>query len=149
MRRIEFMKKVEKLGYEANSDRSSTYVTRPYSSYVIASVSNTEQYTMQIGGAEQIGEELFNLCVELARTPINEREYPRRKGKEYLLRLEDVDFYRSDIYLKFNIKLDEYFLGDDIEDDINKVKFTQDEIDYIKLRFDTDLSEFEQIEVTE
>lgn len=142
------MKKVEKLGYEADSDRLSTYVTRPYSSYVIASVPNTEQYTMHIGGAEQIGEELFNLCEELARTPINEREYPIRKGEEYLLRLIETDFYETDVYLKHNIKLDEYFLGDDIEDDLNKVRFTQDEIDYIKLRFDTDLKEFEQIRIS-
>lgn len=148
MRRIEFIRKVEKLGYEADSDIDITYATRPYNSYVIASVSNTEQYTMNTGGAEQIDEDLFNLCVELARTPINERDYPIRKGEEYLLRLEETDFYETDVYLKHNIKLDKYFLGEDIEDDLNKVRFTQDEIDYIKLRFDTDLKEFEQIRIS-
>ena len=148
MHRIEFMKKVEKLGYDVDTNSFATYVTRPTGSYVSASVENATQYSMKTGIAEDIGEELFNLCVEYSKTPINEREYPIRKGEEYLLRLEETDFYETDVYLKHNIKLDKYFLGDDIEDALNKVRFTQDEIDYIKLRFDTDLKEFEQIRIS-
>lgn len=147
MRRIEFIRKVEKLGYEADSDTGSTYVTRPYSSYVIANVTNVEQYKMMTGGAEQIGEDLFNLCVELARTPINEREYPRSEGQKYLLKFKAFDFYRSSIYLAYDKIEDEYALGDNVENERYHVQFSQDEIDWIKDRYETDLDEFEQFEI--
>lgn len=147
MRRLEFMRKAEKLGYEADSDRDLTYVTRPHSSYVIASVVNVEQYMMKTGGAEQIGEDLFNLCVELARTPINEREYPKSEGQKYLLKFKAFDFYRSSIYLAYDKIEDEYALGDNVENERYHVQFSQDEIDWIKDRYETDLDEFEQFDI--
>ena len=102
---------------------------------------------LHAGGAEQIGEDLFNLCVELARTPINEREYPRSEGQKYLLKFKTSDFYRSNIYLAYDKNEDEYALGDDVENKRYHVQFSQDEIDWIKDKYETDLDEFEQLEI--
>lgn len=109
MYRIEFIKKVEKLGYDVDERSYKTYVTRHNKDYIIASVYNAEQYAMKINDGGQIDEDLFNLCVEYSKTPINEREYPIRKGEEYLLCLEETDFYETDVYLKHNIKLENIF----------------------------------------
>ena len=147
MRRLEFIRKVEKLGYDVNERSFETYVTRHNEDYVIASVYNAEQYTMKINDGGQIDEDMFNLCVELARTPINEREYPRSEGQKYLLKFKAFGFYRSSIYLAYDKIEDEYALGDNVENERYHVQFSQDEIDWIKDRYETDLDEFEQFDI--
>lgn len=102
---------------------------------------------MNTGGAEQIGEELLNLCVELARTPINEREYPKSEGQKYLLKFKTFEFYRSDIYLAYDKYEDEYVIGDYLENERYHVQFLQHEIDWVKDKYETDLDEFEKLEI--
>lgn len=93
-------------------------------------------------------EELFDLCVEYAKTPIEER---KDEEKFYLHKIES--FYDDyDVkYAFLNLDMDEntFFLDNAGQEYDCKTQFTQKEIDKIKQEQHTDLSEFKQIPVEE
>lgn len=94
---------------------------------------------------KELQEKLFNLLVEYARTPIDEREEPQ---KYYLMNkwVKNIDNHKCFL----NRFLDSYyFLGNITENSSFKTQFTQAEIDEIKERFNTNLDDFEQIRVEE
>lgn len=92
--------------------------------------------------------ELFELCVKYAKTPIEDRE---EKKKYYLkLKRENREFYESlSAYLTLGKRDNTFSLDVGVETAGLKCKFTQEKIDWIKERFNTNLEEFEQIEVEE
>lgn len=91
-------------------------------------------------------DKLFNLLVEYAKTPVDERE----EEKKFYLRCRwifDYDFYMylqkrsyDDKKMSFGVV---NFSGND------GLQFTLKEIEEIKERFDTDLKDFEMVEVEE
>lgn len=84
------------------------------------------------------------ITIDLSSLDVKENE----KKKLYSLRLKPT-FYRGpsdEDYLNFNEE-DGCSLFSNEFDPNYQVKFTQDEIDWIKEAYYTDLSEFEQIEV--
>lgn len=95
-----------------------------------------------------VTKELFDLCTEYARTPIEERE---EEEKFYLQKIEsfyDTDYNEELAFL--NVFNDKYFvLNNSKQENCYKTQFTQKEIDKIKEEQHTDLSEFKQIPVEE
>lgn len=95
-----------------------------------------------------VTKELFDLCVEYAKTPIEERE---EEEKFYLQKIEsfyDADYKEELAFL--NVFNDKYFvLNNSKQENCYKTQFTQKEIDKIKEEQHTDLSEFKQIPVEE
>jgi hypothetical protein len=92
--------------------------------------------------------ELFDLCVEYARTPIEERE----EEKFYLQKMKsfyEVADDESCMFLNLDMEDNTHFLSGAGQNDNCKTQFTQKEIDKIKQEQHTDLSEFKQIPVEE
>lgn len=90
--------------------------------------------------------ELFDLCVEYAKTPIEARE----EEKKYYLIKKELKFYEGVYkYLNLYIEKNTFTLLDESEIESYKTQFTQKEIDKIKEEQHTDLSEFKQIPVEE
>lgn len=68
--------------------------------------------------------------------------------KKYYLKLKESKFYGQKCeYLNYYVDDNEYKLGSIRNSIIYKTQFTQKEIDEIKKRYNTDLEEFEQVEV--
>jgi hypothetical protein len=88
--------------------------------------------------------DLFKLCVDYTSTPIEERE----EEKKYYLRKFNKKFYENE-YLNYNKYYKHWGLGDDIEDAQYKTKFTWNEIEKIKKKFNTGLLEFARMVVEE
>lgn len=148
MKTKEFVEKVEKLGYNIEIDWPTIYIK--CDGCILARVDKARAYTIDTKAAFEVknAEELFDLCVKYAKTPIEDRE---EKKKYYLkLKRENREFYESlSAYLTLGKRDNTFSLDVGVETAGLKCKFTQKEIDEIKKKFNTDLSEFEQIPVEE
>lgn len=145
MKTKEFIKKIEKMGYDIEIAYDTIRVT--YDGGILARIDKVKPYTLDTKATFEVKhvKELFDLCVEYARTPIEERE----EEKKYYLRMSDGFYIVCDEYLNFNKSAKHYVLHSKHQNDSYKTQFTQKEIDEIKEKFNTDLSEFEQIPVDE
>lgn len=148
MKTKEFIEKVEKLGYNIEINWPTIYIK--CDGCILARVDKARAYTINTKAAFEVknAEELFDLCVKYAKTPIDERG---DKKRYYLyLKKKNREFYDAiGNYLTIHIKENTFSLGVGAESANTKIKFTQEKIDWIKERFNTDLEEFEQIEVEE
>ncbi len=89
---------------------------------------------------------LFDLIVEYAKTPIDERE----EEKKFYLKhrwFKPSPIYKN--YLNYWIGNDEYWLDYKNESKEIQTQFTLKEIDEIKEKFNTDLKDFEPEDVKE
>ena len=148
MKTKEFIKKVEKLGYSIETDWPTIYIK--CDGCILARVDKATPYTINTKAAFEVknAEELFDLCVKYAKTPIEERE--EKKKYHLYLKEKNREFYGS-IYRYLTLhKTDNTFSLDvGIDTAGLTTEFTQEKIDWIKERFNTDLAEFEQVEVDE
>lgn len=148
MKTSEFKKKVEELSYDIEISEVDVFIK--YDGYTIARISRTSPYTMSVYAAfrGRHAKELFDLCVEYARTPIKARE---EEEKFYLQKMKSFYDTCDEEYAFLNLDMDDntFFLSDVGQYDNSKTQFTQKEIDKIKEEQHTDLSEFKQIPVEE
>lgn len=148
MKTKEFIKKVEKLGYNIETDWPTIYIK--CDGCILARVDKARPYTIDTKAAFEVknAEKIFDLCAEYAKTPIEDRE---EKKKYYLyLKNKNREFYESIYnYLTLHKTDNTFSLDVGVETAGLTAKFTQEKIDWIKEKFDTDLEEFEQIEVDE
>ena len=86
--------------------------------------------------------ELLKRAIELAETPLSERG----EEKKYYLVHRFINKYNALKYINLAIS-EEVILNNRLEDRIFKTKFTKAEIEEFKKRFNTDLRDFELIEV--
>ena len=86
--------------------------------------------------------ELIRNALELAETPLDERE----EEKKYYLKHKFINNNNGLDYINLSIS-EEVMLNNRHEDQIFKTKFTKAEIEKLKEKFDTDLNDFELIEV--
>lgn len=86
--------------------------------------------------------ELIKKSLELAETPLSERE----DEKKYYLKHRFINSYLTRRYVNL-FKNEGIILSDRHEDRIYKTKFTRKEIEELKEKFDTDLKDFEIVEV--
>lgn len=148
MKTKEFIKKVEELGYDIEISREDVFIK--YDGCIIATISRTSPYTMNTYTIFRVKhvKELLDLCVEYVKTPIEEREYVK-KYHLYLKRTKPKFFDDVGSYLTFNTYTNTFSIDVGVETAHLTAKFTQKEIDDIKKKYNTDLEEFEQIEVEE
>ena len=143
----EFIEKVKDLGYDIKI--SSEDVIIKQNGCIFAMISRTSPYTMSsytVFGVKH-ADELLDLCVKYVKTPIEERE--REEEKKYYLKILDSASAIMGRYLNYDKSLDTYFMHNNFQFSDYQTRFTQKEIDEIKKELDTDLAEFEQIEVEE
>lgn len=149
MKTKEFIKKIEKMGYDIEIAYDTIRVT--YAGGILARIDKVKPYTLDTKATFEVKhvKELFDLCAEYARTPIEERE---EEEKFYLKKMEsfyDENYDEENAYLNFEMSDGDFLLESINENNAYKTQFTQKEIDDIKKKFNTDLEEFEQIEVKE
>ena len=87
--------------------------------------------------------QLFNLLVEYSSTPREER----REEEKYYLKHKLVKIGEDNTYLNYKTESKNYVLDSNIETEKYKTKFTEQEIEEIKQKFNTSLDDFEIIEV--
>ena len=87
--------------------------------------------------------ELFDLLVEYSSTPIKERE----EEKKYYLKHKFIRFREGSDYLNYKTKSKNYVLNSSTDTAKYKTKFTEQEIEELKEKFNTSLDDFEFIEV--
>lgn len=159
MKTKDFIKRVEELGFKVKHQITSgiynisCFDEEDDLSYTCSTVSGDEIYIIKndfISFAtlnEKVKKNLFDLLVEYASTPIEERE----EKKKYYLKHKWLAQFTLDrkAFLNFNKTKKSYFL-DTFESLIDyQTQFTQKEIDEIKEKFDTDLADFDIVEVEE
>lgn len=149
MKTKEFIKKVEDLGYDIEMDGYEVFIK--CEGCILSRVASQRPYTINTRAAFEVkhAKELFDLCVEYARTPIDERG---EEEKFYLQKIKD--FYECYLdknlaFLNFKTSDKTYFLNTTRTTQDYKTQFTQKEIDKIKEEQHTDLSKFKQIPVEE
>lgn len=148
MKTKEFIKKVKELGFKIRTNDIDIIVCDEIGP--VATVNEVKQYGLSIYAETryQIPQELFDLCTQYARTPIDERE---GEQKFYLQKIKSFYDTCDEEYAFLNLDMDDntFFLSDVGQYDNSKTQFTQKEIDKIKEEQHTDLSEFKQIPVEE
>lgn len=88
--------------------------------------------------------EMLKKVIELAETPLKERG----DEKKYYLKHKFINTYSKKRYVNF-VTNEGVILSDRHEDQHFKTKFTKAEIEELKEKFDTDLRDFELLEVEE
>ena len=89
-------------------------------------------------------EELYELCFEYAQTPVEDRKEEKKFYLEH--RWLNLD---TDNYLHLDVDDGSCMLDDNEEFSYTKIKLTKKEIKEIKKKFNTDLADFELVEVEE
>ena len=155
MKTKEFIKKVKGLGFEVEDeyDRKGELVEFRIrdgeEDFVVIwpkftfAISTIEDGFMDLKYPLPL-KELYKLCFEYASTPVKDRE----EEKKFYLKhrwLESV----GNRYLIWDSGDKCYYLDDSAEYYSGKIKFTLNEIEEIEEKFDTDLSDFELVEVEE
>lgn len=151
MKTNELIKKVEILGYEITKkqflDGTNYFVI--YNSFggTMCCVAINKLFEMKICIDEYMSEELFDLIVEYAKTPVEDRE----EEKKFLIQHKylvskaicPVNLARNkgkNVYRVINCKVDNL---------IYQTQFTDKEIEDIKIKLNTNLEDFEIVEVEE
>lgn len=141
----EFIKAVKELGYEAGME--DEWVSIVYKNKTLAHVFTKELYRMSsyfsnINCGENAGI-LFALIFQYAITPVEDR---KDKEKRYYLRHKWISD-ETLTYLHFSKKYNSYMLNLAIGHNSWKKEFTEEEIKGLKKTFNTDLNDFEIVEV--
>lgn len=141
----EFIKAVEELGYETEKDEEC--ITIRDKNISLACVFTNEAYRINSNfyGMDwgEKGGVIFALIFQYACTPIEDR---KDKEKRYYLRHKWISD-ETLTYLHFNKEYNGYMLNLAIEHNSWKKEFTEEEIKGLKKTFNTDLNDFEIVEV--
>ena len=148
MKTNEFIKRVEELGYDIKLRNDYIQIIRDEFVAVVVYINVMYSITFHqiIKNSWNNGDKLFDLIVEYAKTPVDERE----EEKKFYLRhrwFKPSPLCKN--YLNYWIGNEEYWLEYKNESEDVKTKFTLKEINEIKEKFNTDLKDFEIIEVEE
>lgn len=88
---------------------------------------------------------MFKASIEFAETPIEDRE---EEKKFYAKHRHLVDFFTYDpVYLNYDARNKKIYVYDKKQTDLIQTQFTLKEYEEIKKKFNTDLADFELIEV--
>ena len=148
MKTKEFIKRVDDLGYLINCDSVYWYIRNIENSIVAVVDKNAVlKFSIDFVDWDNIADEqknkLFNLIVEFTKTPIGDRE-----EKEYYLKHRWIKGHAI-MYLYRN-ELNGYcYLGENKCRPHKQRRFTLKDIEEIKEKFNTDLADFELVEVEE
>lgn len=163
MKTKEFIEKVEKMGFDI------AYYKNPYSNeksifdYDLITIYLDDQDLVKIWTSCQYAistisdghscyitgydvKELYKLCFEYANTPVKDREEEKKfylKHRFLTSLLRDMKYS----FINYDTKYNDIYLSSNEALDYVKTKFTLKEIEEIKKKFDTDLADFEMVEV--
>ena len=150
----EFIKRVKELGFKIRTNDIDIIVCDEIGP--IATVNKVKQYGLSIYAETryQIPQELFDLCTQYARTPIDEREEEEKFYLQKMKSFYEIKVDKDNMFLILDMDDNSFFLSDVLFYDKYmrgnfKTQFTQKEIDKIKEEQHTDLSGFKQISVEE
>lgn len=138
MNTSEFIKKINELGYNVKETEHSMIVRKEYTHLAVIDKENIYGFKYFYHNDK----DLFKLCVDYTSTPIEERE----DEKKYCLLKIDRKFYEG-AYLNCDKYYNRWLLGDCIQIAQYQTEFTCSEIEDIKKKFNTGLSEFARLEV--
>lgn len=145
----EFIKAVEELGFYAEERGDEVYLYGRGSNG-LAKISKKFKYTINTFYREFMdlnsGDKglLFDLIIEYISTPIEEREEVKKCHWQHRW----MDGVNGN-FLNLDLEDDYLYLDDKKERWYKKTQFTLKEIEEIKKKFDTDLADFEIVEVEE
>lgn len=142
MKTSEFIKAVEELGFITASTTKLIRVKDQEGIWLVL-VRKDKWLELDTLWNPGVTEQLFDLAVEYAKTPIYEREEP----KKYYLRHKYLDEYSGFCFLNFDKDINDYFLNTNKHSASYQTEFTQEEID--NFPFEVIESEWELIEVQE
>ena len=148
MKYKEFIKRVKDLGFACEKAKE-VYIIYDYDGHEYASVCHTipnRISNMEIAWDlldKDTQNELFDIIVEYAKTPIAER----KEEKKYYLRHRFLGSGDGNQFLNQELEGNTWFLSEEDSFDNYQTQFTQKEIDEIKENYNTDLKDFEIIEV--
>ena len=155
MKYKEFKEKINKiandyhLNLKVTEDAANIYIKMgemicAYTKRVVLGFINTDFGSMYYFNEKPKVEMLEALC-ELSKTPFEERQ----EEKKYYLKHRFLIEEGGCNYLNYNHSLRELILSDKGQSESIQTQFTQREIDEIEEKYDTDLQDFEVIEVEE
>lgn len=146
MKTKEFIKRVEELGFRVKVCDSQIRILA--NDFIISVIYIGREYMINtykpVSIAFRNEDELFDLIIKYAKTPVEDR----KEEKKFYLRhrwLKPSPIYKN--YLNYWIGNDEYWLDYKNESKEIQTQFTLKEIEEIKEKFNTDLADFEMIEV--
>ena len=147
MKTKEFIKKVEELGFRTTHINGYMYIeNRMCDTCAIVNKYNCYEFNTDMKDFYELKEEtkkqLFELLVEYSHTPIEKR----KEEKKYYLKHKFLTNGNSERYLNYIFNCSEWILDDNTMCDDFKTQFTEQEIEEIKQKFNTNLNDFEMIE---
>ena len=146
MKTKEFIKKVKELGFKII--RVGSHIDIMFNNFIVAGVYTDQMHVMTFYSHEKLllpnVDKLFELLVEYAETPPDERE----EEKKFYLKHRWLNL-DTDNYLHLDVDDGSCMLNDNEEFSFTKIKLTEKEIKEIKEKFNTDLADFELVEVEE
>ena len=151
MRTDEFIEKVEILGFKINKnnycDGTNYFVIQNSFDVTMCHVAINKLFEMDIRFSEYMSETLVDLVVEYAKTPIEDREEEQKfylKHRWLMTEFGDTYYlckcYNAAGKISYGVRLS-YITHDETW------LFTLKEIEEIKEKFDTDLSDYELVKV--
>lgn len=149
----EFIKRVEELGYLVNEGYVDWQISRicKGQDLLVAIVNKNNLCRISTDWWDIPDEEkskLLDIIVEFAKTPIEDR----KEEKKFYLKHRFLTSLLGEMkysFINYNTKYNEIFLSNKESLGETKTRFTLKEIEEIKERFDTDLADFELVEVEE
>ena len=146
MKTKEFIKRVKELGFKII--RVGSHIDIIFNDFIVAGVYTDQMHVMTFYSHEKLlltnVDKLFELLVEYAETPPDKRE----EEKKFYLRHKWLNL-DTDNYLHLDVDDGSCMLDDDEEFSYTKIKLTEKEIKEIKKKFNTDLADFELVEVAD
>lgn len=163
MKTKEFIEKVEKLGFTIEYYKNPFSNIKSNCDYDLITISANNQVLVKIWTNCQYAistisdghscylygydvDELYKVCFEYANTPSEDRE----EEKKYYLKHRFLTSLLRDMkysFINYDTKYNDIYLSSNEALDYVKTKFTLKEIEEIKKKFDTDLADFELVEV--
>ena len=152
MRTKEFIKRVEELGFGTWITGNTVYISKGNDKImarveVHKTLSIDFVYPSNRSLEEEIRKKLFDLVVEYASTPIEDREEEKKLYLKHRWLVQAGDYEMG--FLNYDTCNDMLFIYSEHHTNYVKTQFTLKEIEELKEKFDTDLSDFELVEVEE
>lgn len=152
MKTREFIKAVEELGYLVDNGYGYWQIWSAKNP-ILAAVNKIDLFRISTDFVawcnipDEDKSKLLDLIVEFAKTPIEDRE----EEKRFYLRHKWIKIigHNSKTFLNYHNEEDKFYLYTIDESSYVKTQFTEKEIEEIKKKFDTDLKDFELVEVEE
>lgn len=162
MKTKEFIEKVEKLGFTIEYYKNPFSNIKSNCDYDLITISANNQVLVKIWTNCQYAistisdghsnylygydiDELYKLCFEYTSTPVEDRE----EEKRYYLRHKWIKTIGNvlKMFLNYYEEEDKFYLYTKAQTPFVKTAFTEKEIEELKEKFDTDLNDFELVEV--